>query len=659
MPNPARHLTMLLPALIALGLMALAPAYAQPGSQFGDPFGDPFGGDDPVVEISVKADAAGVAPGGQLTLAVILDHADGWHSNLNEPIVPPEMGDFVPIPTEITVTGAGVTTGPVQWPEPHAVSVSFTGSPVEFQVYEGRAIAYVPLLIDADAAIGSELNLTVEVSFQSCDDVSCLPPDSVTASLVIPTVSAAEAAPIEDGDFAGFDPSVFARAWDDAGSNTAPVRTESAGSAFFGISVPGWDTPVGLLILAFLAALGGFILNLTPCVLPVIPIKIMTISQHAGSPGKSLYLGIWMFVGVVGFWLALGVLASSVTAFADPSRLFGYWYVTLGIGILILAMGVGIMGAFSINLPQKVYMVNPKADSAQGSFMFGVMTAVLGLPCFGFVAGALLAGSAAMPGWVVLVVFLALGVGMGLPYLVLAAKPSWVDKIPRTGPASELVKQVMGLLLLAAGAYFAGSGVLVFLKGNPETAASLAWWTKSLHWWFVALFAIAAGGWLAWQTVKITKSPGRRAAFALVGLVLAAGGTLAAADQTIKARNDLWIAFTDAGLEANLASGRVVVLDFTADWCLNCKALESAVLLKDPVKSLLLADGIVPLKADVTSTSAPGWDKLRDLGRTGIPTLAVYGPGLAEPWVASAYTADQVVGAIERAKGSVITAAGG
>lgn len=674
MPNPARFAPMLFLALLAL-LIPAAAAVAQPGGQFGDPFGDPFGSDDPVIEVFVKGDAASIAPGGQLTLAVILDHADGWHSNLNDPIVPPEMGDFVPIPTEITVSGPGVTTGPVQWPEPHAVTVSFTGSPVEFQVYEGRAIAYVPLLIDADAAVGSDLTITVGVSFQSCDDVSCLPPDSVTKTLTVPVVAQTAAAdpdassfvPPASGfagtapsdDFAGFDPRVYSLAWDDAGSNTAAVRTESGGTEFFGIAVPGWDTPLGLAILAVLAALGGFILNLTPCVLPVIPIKIMTISQHAGSPGKSLYLGLWMFVGVVGFWLALGVLASSVTAFADPSRLFGYWYVTLGIGILILAMGVGIMGAFSINLPQKVYMVNPKADSAQGSFMFGVMTAVLGLPCFGFVAGALLAGSAAMPGWVVLVVFLALGVGMGLPYLVLAAKPSWVDKIPRTGPASELVKQVMGLLLLAAGAYFAGSGVLVFLKGNPDTAASLAWWTKSLHWWFVAIFAIAAGGWLAWRTLAITKNGARRAVFALVGLVLAAGGTLAATDQTIKARNDLWIAFSDADLEANLAAGRVVVLDFTADWCLNCKALESAVLLKDPVKSLLLADGIVPLKADVTSTSAAGWDKLRDLGRTGIPTLAVFGPGLAEPWVASAYTADQVEGAIERARGTAVSKLGG
>ena len=99
-----------------------------------------------------------------------------------------------------------------------------------------------------------------------------------------------------------------------------------------------------------------------------------------------------------------------------------------------------------------------------------------------------------------------------------------------------------------------------------------------------------------------------------------------------------------------LADGRIVVLDFTADWCLNCKALESTVLLKDPVKGELLAADVVPLKADLTSTKAAGWDKLRDLGRTGIPTLAVFGPGGGEPWIASAYTPEQVITAIEAAR---------
>ncbi len=642
------------PFLAALLAMLLALPASGQFDQVASPFGDPFGAkEDATVTVEVAADAASVAPGGQLVVAVVLDHAEGWHTNLNEPVVPPEMGGFTPWATEvkITPTGAAVTKGPIQWPEAHAVEVAFTGTPVDYLVFEGRAVVYVPMLVSADASPGETVSLEIEVQYQACDDTACDIPQTEVFTLSIPVVEATEAEAAGGADFEGFDPSVFATPWDDAGTNTAPVASgSSGGTQFFGITVPGWDTPVGLAILGLLAAAGGLILNLTPCVLPVIPIKIMTISQHAGSPGKSLYLGLWMFAGVVGFWLALGVVASTFSAYADPSRLFGIWWVTLGIGLLILVMGVGIMGAFNINLPDKVYMVNPKADSAQGSFMFGVMTAVLGLPCFGFVAGALLAGSAAMPWWTVMTIFVALGLGMGLPYLVLAARPSWVGKIPRTGPASELVKQVMGLLLLAAGAYFAGSGVLALLKSDPARLVSLPWYAKTVHWWLVGLFAVGAGVWLAWQTVAITKKAGRRVVFAAVGLVLAAGGALAAADQTIKARDDLWLPFTEAELASALESDRVVVLDFTADWCLNCKALESAVLLKNPVKGQLLSDDVVPLKADLTSTAAPGWDKLRNLGRTGIPTLAVFAPGGGEPWIASAYTPDQVIGAIEAAR---------
>ena len=95
------------------------------------------------------------------------------------------------------------------------------------------------------------------------------------------------------------------------------------------------------------------------------------------------------------------------------------------------------------------------------------MTAVLGLPCFGFVAGALYAGAATLPPIVTLLIFGSIGIGMGAPYLVLAAFPKLVDRIPRTGPASELVKQVMGLMLIAAAAYFIGSGLIGLVAGNP------------------------------------------------------------------------------------------------------------------------------------------------------------------------------------------------
>jgi len=443
-------------------------------------------------------------------------------------------------------------------------------------------------------------------------------------------------------------------------ATSAPPATQRN---FFGIPVPRGEGLVGILMLALLSAVGGFILNLTPCVLPVIPIKVMTISQHAGSPGRSLVLGLWMATGVVAFWLGLGLPVAFVSTVTDPSRIFGFWWVTLGIGLLIALMGVGIMGLFSINLPKVAYMVNPKADTAGGSFMFGVMTAVLGLPCFGFVAGALLAGAATLPPLVILVIFASLGVGMAAPYLVLSAKPGWVEKLPRTGPASELVKQVMGFLLLAAAAYFIGSGLIALVADRP-------WIARQLHWWTVAIFVAIAGLWLIVRTFQITGRPVPRAAFTLLAMAIGAATFAYVIDSTAKARENYqeraaaiaaaegegelvttaWINYNPRLLERAREEGYVVVMDFTAEWCLNCKALKAAVLEREPVRSALRTDDVISMKVDLTSTSAPGWGKLQELGETGIPLLVVYGPGLEDRWQSNAYTSGQVMAALERAR---------
>src|SRR5690606_12559047 len=288
----------------------------------------------------------------------------------------------------------------------------------------------------------------------------------------------------------------------------------------------------GLVVIALLSALGGFVLNLTPCVLPVIPIKIMSIMQHANKPGKNLALGLWMAVGVVMFWVALGLPVAFIAGVTDPSRIFGIRWFTVGIGVLIAVMGIGIMGMFTIQLPQSLYMVNPKADTAGGSFLLGVMTGVLGLPCFGFVAGALLAGAATLPAWMVIAIFGGIGVGMAAPYLVLAMKPALIERIPRTGPASELVKQVVALLLLAAAAYFVGSGLIGLVSERP-------WMGRMLHWWAVAIFAVAAGLWLMVRTFQISGKPAPRVVFTVLAVGL---GCLAAlyAISTFQSRRTSW-----------------------------------------------------------------------------------------------------------------------
>ena len=631
----------LLSALLALLLPMTAPTSAQFG-----------GGADPEVTLRVVPQQSVVSPGGQLAIAVVLDHKPGWHSHTNDPVIPPEMGDFTAIATEVEVAEiSGAQAGTIQWPEIHEVPVdfTFTGNPIMYGVFDGLAIIYLPVMVDDefdDDATG-EVKITLSLAYQACDDTMCLAPEFLTERITLPVVSLEEAAATDQPDqseiFAGFDASTFGNP-DDWNGLTIAAASDAGESKSTG----------AIIITILLAAVGGLVLNLTPCVLPIIPIKILTISSHAGSPERSLVLGLAMAVGVVAFWTGLGVLASSVTAFADPSRVFGIWWFTLGIGLLIGAMGVGIMGAFNITLPQKVYAVNPKADSLGGSFLFGVMTAVLGLPCFGFVAGALLAGSATLPGWVILTIFTSLGIGMALPYLVLSANPKWVDRLPRTGPGSELVKQVMGLLLLGAGAYFAGAGIQAWLGAKPGLAADLPWWSKVVHWWAVALFAGAAGLWLMVRTVGITKKIQYRALMSVLAIVIAGGGVFAARNQTAAAADNFWVSYSSEAFAEVTGAGRVVVLDFTADWCLNCKALEAAVLNREPVKSMLLSEGVVPMKADLTSTSAPGWDTLRELGRTGIPTLAIFGPGLDEPWIANAYTSDSVSAAIAGARGTPI-----
>lgn len=632
------------------------------------------------VRVSIVLPGDAFAPGTEVPAAIVMQIDPEWHIWANRRELPPEFAKFeYAINTEISVTspepsGVKAHVAAVQWPELHKARADVGEGPQDFAVFAGKAIAYLPITIDPNAAAG-KASLTIRVSVQACNASTCQPAADIDQTVQFNIAPDAPAVKPLAGDptFARFDASVFQRLKAGVISTAAPVQTrgadqESASNGetpppsrtFFGIKLPSLSGGVGYLLLIMLSILGGLILNLTPCVLPIIPIKILTISQHAKTPGKSLYLGLWMAAGVVAFWAGIGVPAAIFTSAADPSRIFGIWWVTLGIGLLIGVMGVGIMGLFTIQLPAAVYSVNPKADSAWGSFLFGVMTAVLGLPCFGFVAGALLAGAAALPPVIIALVFTSIGVGMALPYLVLAMKPSLVDRVPRTGPASELVKQVMGLLLMAAGAYFAGSGLISLVIEEPYLG-------RELHWWVVAAFAALAGLWLMIRTFQITNRPGKRAAFAIVGLVIAGGSLLFAVDVTGKAKSEwearqsvsqasdevvagAWNDYTPARFAKARAAGHIVVLDFTASWCLTCKVLKASVLDPDPVKTAFANTDVVVFTVDLTSRKDPGWDFLHSLGQTGIPTLAVYTPGKDEPWVANAYTSEQVIEALAAAR---------
>ncbi len=670
----------LLPALLGLMLAILLPAGQSPAQPGG------FGAPDGAVTVSAIPERDVVSPGSGIFVAVVLDFAETYHAWPNDPKLPPEFEDLVAIPTTLEVGeiraegagkngGEGVLVGETIWPEAKIYSTAALGIEAELGVFKDRTVILVPLYFTDRAAEGV-VEIPFSVRYQTCDDDVCYPPTTIKKTVTIRIVGEEEALAAEAKDpelFQGADYSVFAKMAAGEGlARTAGAADQTPELApppirFLGMEFEARTGIMLTLLLAVLGFIGGFVLNLTPCVLPVIPIKIMTISSHAATPGKSLVLGLAMAVGIVAFWVALSLPVVLLAQFADPSRLFGIWWITAGIGLVILLMGAGLLGLFQITLPQSVYMVNPKADNLWGSFLFGVMTAVLGLPCFGFVVGGLLPAAAVATPDVVITIFASLGVGMAFPYVVLSAKPGWVNKVPKGGPAGELVKQVMGLLLMAAAAYFIGAGLISLVAEHPYMG-------RRLHWWAVAIFVVAASLWLIVRTFRITKNPIPRAVVTAVGVLMGGAAYLYVAADTASAREQyedrerllaeaggnldgltlisgVWLDYSPALLEKARDEGRIIVMDFTAEWCLNCKALKAAVLNREPVRSALRENGIISITVDLTSDSAVGWDLMEEMGQTGIPLLVVEGPGLERPWMSNGYTPEQVLAALGRAKG--------
>lgn len=611
-------------ALWLLGLTILLVVAALPAGVLAqDEFVDPSGERTTEVEVSLVPAHKSVTPGEQVPVAIIFDIKPHWHiyANSDDPAKSAQLDSDNVITTKIAIRKVtGVKAGAIQWPRPKFIKLdpAATGKPKPYAVFEDRTIAYLPLLVDASAS--GEISIEIALEFTPCNDRTCLPglrldDPAGYRQIRIPVAAAAgvgrEAA--DPADFVAFDSSVFADLA--AGKVKDLVQFNVFGLTF---SVNGASTG-GLILLLLLAALGGFILNLTPCVLPVIPLKILGLSQSAGNPRRALLLGIVMSIGVVVFWLAIGGAIAFVSGFTAISSLFQTTWFAIVTGVAIAIFAAGMLGAFSTGLPNWVYSINPRHDTLGGSFGFGVMTAVLSTPCTAPFMATASAWAARQPAALTLVTFASIGLGMCLPYLLLSANPKWVSRVPRTGPASEVVKQVMGLLMLAVGAFFLGTGIAPLLRKTEADPPTL------IYWWVVAAFVILAAAWLAYRTFRITRSSGRRIAWSVIALALAGTSTYVAVHFTDRGPIP-WIYYTPERFAEAQKKNQTIVLDFTADWCLNCKTIEASVLHQKQIVAKLKQPGIVPMKVDLSGNNTAGKAKLAELKWVGIPLLAIFRP---------------------------------
>jgi len=567
-------------------------------------------------------------PGDQIGLAVVMQIAKGFHINADRDQLSPDPL-FTPYPTQVRILEIvpRIAVAPPRFPQAHAIKFGFAKEALT--VFDGKTVVYLPMVLPSDFA-ADFLRINLALSYQACDATACLLPQTVELTAELP-LAADGAAPLPVA------PDLFqGMVW----AGDTPQHD-------FSFSLLGWDmawgtaSASGLGLLLLIAALGGLLLNFTPCVLPLIPVKIMSLTNAAQNRLRCLALGLATFLGVLTFWLVLGLAIAAFSAVTAANQLFQYPPFTILIGMLIAAMAISMSGSFALPLPQFMYRFNPDQGTLVGAFGIGLLAAILSTPCTAPVMGAAAAWAATQKPHLTLAVFAAIGTGMALPYLLLSAIPGLVNRMPRSGPAGALIKQTMGLCMLAAAAYFIGAGLSALAVTAPDPPSRI-------YWWGVMGCTAAAGFWTAYRTLRITKRKSVRSICVVLGLLVFATSIYGGLRFTDKGPVD-WIYYTEDRFQSALEEDRAVVMVFTAAWCLNCKALEHSVLRSNAVAERLRQKDVVPIKVDITGNNPAGKERLRRTGYLTIPLLVVYAPDGRETWKRSFYTAAEVVQAVEKA----------
>ena len=541
--------------------------------------------------------------------------------------------------------------------------------------HKDRVTWQVPIEVPADAMLGAH-TITGIIGYQACetrDDGlgSCELPKAVRFETTLTVGDAATATP---ATFA-FSPATYkdaaavAASWAPAwtgeamiASTTAPPTAPSASAAgptydLARIHVEHPSSSIYYNIL--LAFVGGIILNLMPCVLPVIGLKVMSFVQQAHhSRAKALMLNVWYSAGIVSVFLLLGLLAGWIGL--SWGGQFGNTAFNVTLAAIVFAMALSLLGVWEIPIPGFFGGGAAQDLAAQegpfGAFVKGAITTVLATPCTGpFMATAIAWAVTQSPG-TTLIVFGSLGLGMASPYLVVGVFPELLRFLPKPGAWMETFKQIMGFVLMAT---------VVFILSFVEPAAVVPT--------LLLLVGVGVACWLVARTPLTAEFSDKLQSWALAGAMVLLATAVSFgwlypdvmqpryAGTVVAESEGPWRPFSLAELhELTVEGGKTVLVDFSAEWCLTCKALEKAVLHTDPVERAIAESGVITMYADFTDQPPEIENTIRALKSNGVPVIAIFpGDRPYEPIVfRDGYTKSGLITALEEATGRKLDVGG-
>ena len=519
----------------------------------------------PPPEASMHYSLGALTKGSSVTVDITIP--DNWHVNANV------AADEFLKPSSIEIVAQGIHFGEPKWPEP--IKEYSEALDLENLVFKGHFQITLPIEnVDADYD-----SLTTQATFhyQACDNSICLAPSQVTFGVGPVGFNKKRASRDDAGNMHGSATSTDANGNANGNAINAP---SAAGNATEGAA--------GTFILLLSALFGGLILNLMPCVLPVLSLKLFSLIKQAGESRKRLL--------VLGTSTTLGILAS-------------FWALA---GIVAAVKAGGGNAGWGMQF------------QSAGFIAFMVVILPCSAPFLGTAMG--FAFTASTP--VLFLFFTAAGVGLALPYMLVSTFPKILKVFPKPGAWMVTLQKIMGVLLL---------GTVVWLlwvvheqAGNVGVGIFAAISLLSIAMSF-AIGNIAPPGVAFFR--EVLSVGGAVVILAIIWFAFASPKFEAEVDAIFKARSvqlvteDGWYRYTPELIEELAKSGRTVFIDATADWCLTCKANEAAVLNREDFKRAMDSLNVARVKADWTRETPEVTALLRSMGKSGVPAYAIYPAG--------------------------------
>ena len=561
----------------------------------------------PPPEMQMQYSAGGLKDGGTLTVTITIP--EKWHVNANE------VTDEFLKPSSIEAKAEGIEFAEPVWPKP----IKEYNEALELEILTFRETFSVELPVKSASGNYDSSGTTVTFHYQACDNSICLAPASKTISLS-EIAAGTKSSHVNSGAKKNDSENEVGG---NASENLASVASENSAAS------------AGIIALLFFAFLGGIILNLMPCVLPVLSLKLFSLIKQAGeSRGRLLALGGATTAGILCSFWALAAVVAAVKA-GGGSAGWGMQFQSAGfiafMVVILTAFAMSFFGVFEVWLPwgatTKMDEAGHKAGFA-GAFFTGALLVLLSTPCSAPFLGTAMGFAFAQTTPVLFLFFTAAGLGLALPYMLVSAFPKILKVFPKPGAWMVKLQKVMGVLLLATVAW------LLWLVNEQAGMAGVGM--------FAVVVAASIGGSIivgkfappgaAFERELITLG-GSIVVIAAVWFAVIAPQYDAVATEHFNARMqeqmtaDGWYRYSPALIEEFAKAKRTIFIDATADWCLTCKTNEAAVLNRDEFRRAMDSLNVALVKADWTRETPEVNALLKSMHKSGVPAYAIYPAG--------------------------------